>query len=235
MRQSETLTDLFAALSLAQGEIENAMKDSTNPHFKSKYADLSSVRAAIRDPFAKHGLAISQWPRTTDRSVEIETILSHKSGQFISETVSCPLQKMGAQEIGSALTYLRRYSMMAISGVAPDDDDGNCASAHDEPSKNSEKVWSGKSGANARDDELQATRYYVTSSKVKFSKITSIQALREWWEKEKPIMADMFASKEDPLYVDLKTAYAAHGESLKLAELNKVPTTAEQIGDAIPY
>lgn len=235
MRQSENLMELFAALSEAQGEIEDAIKDSTNPHFRSKYADLASVRAAIRGPFSKHGLAISQWPRIGGNSVEVETILSHKSGQFIAETISCPVPQMTAQSIGSAITYLRRYSMMAVSGVAPDDDDGNEAS---QPHPTRQERWSGKAGTNAREEEEQASRYYVTNCKVKFTKIDDIDKLREWWEAEKPIMNDLFDGKDDPLYIELRSAFAAHGEDLKKraapAASEQTPT-GKQIDDAIPY
>src|SRR6478736_6476225 len=69
--------DLMTALAKAQGEVKGAKKDSENPHFKSSYADLASVWDAIREPFAKHGLAIMQWPRVVQNGVEIETIVAH--------------------------------------------------------------------------------------------------------------------------------------------------------------
>lgn len=234
MRQSETLTELFSALSLAQGEIEDAKKDSTNPHFKSKYADLASVRAAIRDPFAKHGLAISQWPRTSDKAVEVETVLSHKSGQFIAETLSCPLAAMTAQAIGSALTYLRRYSMMAVSGIAPDDDDGNEATRPTQfaTGKDGDK-WSGKEGANAREEEFESRKYYVSQSKARLSKIESVTALQTWWKDQKSIMEDMFDGTDDPFYADLKGYYAEHGKALRAKE-TKADSLAAKIGDDLP-
>lgn len=127
--RSVDLADLFAALAKAQGEIEGAKKDSTNPHFKSSYADLASVRDVTRDPLARNGLAIIQWPRTVDSGVEIETIITHASGQFMSGVLWLPCSKFDAQGIGSAITYGRRYALMAVTGVAPVDDDGNAAVA----------------------------------------------------------------------------------------------------------
>lgn len=118
--------DLMIALAKAQGEIKGAKKDSQNPHFKSAYADLASVWEAIREPFAKHGLAVMQWPRVTDNGVEIETIIAHGE-QFISDVLWMPCGKMDAHGIGSAITYGRRYALMPIAGVAPEDDDGNGA------------------------------------------------------------------------------------------------------------
>lgn len=129
--RSPCLTDLFAAMAKAQGEIKGATKDATNPHFSSKYADLSSVWDVAREPLSKNGLAIIQWPRTVENGVEIETILTHSSGQYMSGTLWIPCSKFDAQGIGSASTYGRRYALMAIAGVAPvaDDDDGNAAVA----------------------------------------------------------------------------------------------------------
>jgi hypothetical protein len=129
--KSETITELAKALAKAQGQISPALKDSENPHFRSKYADLSSVWAACRKPLTDNGLSVVQMPvdAPTPGSVALTTLLLHTSGEYISSTVSAPLTKQDAQGIGSALTYLRRYALSAIIGVvADDDDDGNAAS-----------------------------------------------------------------------------------------------------------
>lgn len=118
--------DLMAALAKAQGEIEGAKKDSQNPHFKTSYADLASVWAAIREPLAKNGIVITQWPRVAQNAVELETIIAHGE-QFISDVLWMPCGKMDAHGIGSAITYARRYALMAAVGVAPEDDDGQGA------------------------------------------------------------------------------------------------------------
>lgn len=125
--RSPDLGKFFAAVAKAQGEIGGAKKDSTNPHFKSKYADLASARDAVQEPLSKNGLALIQWPRTVDGGVEIETYLGHSSGQFMSGVLWMPCAKMDAHGVGSAITYGRRYALMAVCGVAPEDDDGNAA------------------------------------------------------------------------------------------------------------
>lgn len=125
-QRSKQWGDLMMALAKAQGEIEGAKKDSQNPHFRSSYADLASVWASIREPLSKNGLAITQWPRVAGIGVEVETILAHGE-QFISDVLWMPCSKMDAHGIGSATTYARRYALMAIAGVAPEDDDGNGA------------------------------------------------------------------------------------------------------------
>lgn len=131
MQRSEQVNELAAALAKAQGEMEGATKDRENPHFRSKYADLGAVWDAIRDPLAKHGLSVSQWMRSAagdgSHAVEVETLLLHASGQFISDTFAVPVSKVDAQGYGSACTYARRYALMAAVGIAPVDDDANAA------------------------------------------------------------------------------------------------------------
>lgn len=128
--QSENIGELAAALAKAQAVMQGASKDQTNPHFKSKYADLASIWDACRKPLSDNGLAVVQSPVDAEGgSVGLTTTLLHSSGQWMSSTVSAPLQQNTAQAVGSAITYLRRYALAAMVGVAPDDDDGNAASA----------------------------------------------------------------------------------------------------------
>lgn len=131
MQRSEQINELAAALCKAQGEMEGASKDKENPHFRSKYADLGAVWDAIREPLAKNGLSVTQWMRSAGsdgaHAVEVETMLMHASGQWISDTFAVPVSKIDAQGYGSAATYSRRYSLMAAVGIAPVDDDANAA------------------------------------------------------------------------------------------------------------
>lgn len=127
MKMSDTITEIAGALAKAQGMIDDASKTGLNPAFRSKYADLASVRAAIREPLAVNDLAIVQGPRRTDGGVEVETMILHKSGEWISENVFIPVNKWDAHGIGSGITYGRRYGLMALLCIAADDDDGNAA------------------------------------------------------------------------------------------------------------
>lgn len=126
MQRSEELNELFAALAIAQGQIEDAAKSRKNDFYKSSYADLSSVRSAIRQPLADNGLSISQWDSVVPGGVEVLTILGHKSGQWMSGTLFMPV-KHEPHPIGSGISYARRYSLMSIMNLAADDDDGNAA------------------------------------------------------------------------------------------------------------
>ena len=127
MKMSDSIAQLAEALAKAQGQIDDASKGSKNPFFNSKYADLAAVRAVIREPLAVNDIAVIQFPRSLDGEVEVETMLTHKSGEFISETLRLPVGKWDAHGIGSAITYARRYGLMSLLGIATDDDDGNAA------------------------------------------------------------------------------------------------------------
>ena len=131
MNKSESIAGLAAALAKAQGQMKGAVKDSANPFFKSKYADLASVVEAIRVAFASNGLSYIQTVEPSDKDeVRVETTILHSSGEWIAcGVLSLPVSKSDAQGYGSALTYARRYSLSAATGVAPEDDDGNAASA----------------------------------------------------------------------------------------------------------
>lgn len=121
---------LDAALAKAQGEIEAAAKDSVNPHFKNRYADIAAVWAAIRPAMAKHGISVTQWPvHAEDGRLHIVTRLAH-AGEWIRAHFSIPVTKQDPQGYGSSITYARRFALAAAVGVVADeDDDGNAASA----------------------------------------------------------------------------------------------------------
>ena len=121
------MKELIAALAAALPEVEGASKDKNNPHFKTKYADLSSVIEAIR-PVAAQGLWFRQSPIEHEKGACIETFYVHSSGQEMSAgKCYVPASKNDAQGFGSAMTYCRRYGLLAAFGIAPEDDDGNAA------------------------------------------------------------------------------------------------------------
>lgn len=119
---------LALALAKAQAEVKGALKDADNPFFKSKYADLDSAWKACREALSKNELAVIQTPFTSHNNVGVVTILAHSSGQWIQGRIDVPPAKYDAQSAGSTITYLRRYALMAMVGIAPEDDDGNQAS-----------------------------------------------------------------------------------------------------------
>jgi hypothetical protein len=129
-REQEYL-DMKASASFvrAQAGFGAALKTSTNPHFRSRYADLSACVEAVIDSLHKNGFALMQKTHECESGVAVETILMHESGEQISGGIlRVPASKQDPQGYGSALTYARRYSLMAVCGIAPEDDDGNAAS-----------------------------------------------------------------------------------------------------------
>lgn len=135
--ESPTIGALAGALAKAQGAMRAAPKDSNNPFFNSKYADLASVWSVIREPLSANGLAVSQRLSTGEKGVVITTELMHASGEWIRDRLFVPVtqsvskdgkQQAWIQAFGSAVTYARRYALSSIVGVAADeDDDGNSA------------------------------------------------------------------------------------------------------------
>ena len=127
MEQQKT-SAIAKAFVEAQKEFAPALKTSTNPHFRSKYVDLSGCVEAVLDALNNHGFALIQKTHDCDNGVKVETIFMYESGEQISGgVISVPADKQNAQGYGSALTYARRYSLMATCGIAPEDDDGNAA------------------------------------------------------------------------------------------------------------
>jgi len=135
MQSSPDINEIAGALALAQSAMSFAAKDSTNPHFKSRYADLYSVLDAVRPHLSAQGIAIVQIPSCIDGKVAVETRLLHKSGQWIGDGggawATC--RDMSPQSVGSAETYGRRYGLMALCGIAPADDDGEAAQGRPQP------------------------------------------------------------------------------------------------------
>jgi hypothetical protein len=127
MKTSDSITAIAPALVKAQALIEDAVKDSSNPAFRSKYADLSAVLAVIRKPMADNDLCVLQSPDRSDGGVEVETRILHKSGEWISQSCFIPITKWDAHGTGSGITYGRRYGLMSIFCIGTEDDDGNTA------------------------------------------------------------------------------------------------------------
>lgn len=132
--QSPTIAALAAALSKAQGQIRGAKKDSANPFFKSKYADLSEVWSACREALTANGIAVIQSPDgDTPETMVLITTIAHASGEWMSGRYPIRAIKADPQGIGSAITYARRYALAAMIGIASEDDDGEAATGRQAP------------------------------------------------------------------------------------------------------
>ena len=121
---SETIGLISEALAKAQGSIQNAVKDSNNPFFKSKYADLASVTEVCKEPLSKNCLSFSSSVVHQDGKATLIGTISHVSGEWFRTYIPLILEKMDMQKLGAAITYARRFAMMSLCNVSTDDDDG---------------------------------------------------------------------------------------------------------------
>ena len=139
MKTSDSIAKLAPALLAAQKAITFAAKDTANPFFKTKYADLPCVIDAIKGPLNEAGIVFVQTASPSEHGyLAMTTRLIHESGEWIEDTATLPLPKADPQGYGSASTYARRYALAAITGLYQDDDDGNAAAQpqkKDAPSK----------------------------------------------------------------------------------------------------
>lgn len=127
VRSSESIEGLAAALALAQAEFKPAALNCVNPHFKNRYADLSSIIEATRASLSKHGLSFIQCPVVVDGRLLTVSRLMHKSGQWLESDLSLKPGQDAPQAYGSAITYGRRYGLGALLGISTDDDDDGAA------------------------------------------------------------------------------------------------------------
>jgi len=133
MNQSESIAALAAALSKAQALITGALKDSANPYFKSKYADLASCWDACRKPLTDNGLAVIQTIEVGEARAVLVTTLCHSSGEWVKSYCPILTKDDSPQGQGSGITYARRYALAAIVGLAQIDDDAEAAQGRNKP------------------------------------------------------------------------------------------------------
>lgn len=147
---SESINELIGALIKVQAVLESAAKENVNSHFKSKYADLTSIWEACKEPLTKNGFAVTQVVEGNKSDMYLTTWLMHTSGQWMRSRIPLLPEKPGSQPLGSAITYARRYALAAIVGVCSDDDDGEKAMGRTGKETKSEKV-------KLMDDEVPAS------------------------------------------------------------------------------
>jgi hypothetical protein len=176
---SDTIGALGLALAKAQGVMTGAKKDSRNPHLKNKYADLASVNEATREPLSKNELAVTQLLENDTKSVTVRTMLIHSSGEWLMSTCSLPFEAHKginiAQAMGSMISYLRRYSKSAITGLHQEDDDGASVSQPpiDKPQPEAEPT---------EEQQLELVRLKTEAE----NNCAHLNNLENWYKKHKP-------------------------------------------------
>jgi hypothetical protein len=168
MQTSENINELATALSKAQGQMGGASKTADNPFFKSKYADLGSVIAAVKEPLAENGLSYVQFPFAYEGTVGVTTRLMHSSGQFMEANFSIPAPKNDPHTYGSLVTYCRRFSLQSILGIPAEDDDGNAVTQAARTLINSGQVAS-----------LQALMEMTDTKESQFLKAYDVESLKQ--------------------------------------------------------
>jgi hypothetical protein len=142
MNCSPNISKISTALLLAQKEISGAKKGATNPFFKMKYSDLGAVMEACKDAFNNHGISVIQPIVLEDGLNVVKTILLHESGEYIESSmkVSCK-NPDNPQEMGSAITYAKRYALQALAFIPSEDDDGEVATKPSRPATEPVKTY----------------------------------------------------------------------------------------------
>jgi hypothetical protein len=177
-----THKSIYAALAKAQIEMGPALKDSTNPAFKSKYADLASVMAACLPALNSNGIAVIQ-PTTDEEGARyVKTILAHESGETLECRVPLIVAKNDMQGYGSAVTYARRYGLMSMAGIAPEDDDGNAAAKA--PPKDEPRASGPADAQIARDRAVVDACVMIESAE------SLVDLQKVWGDIPKPVQAD---------------------------------------------
>ena len=182
---------IATALAKAQGNMGKALKQANNPHFRSKYADLGNVMDACLPALNEAGIALIQPPGEDEYGRYVETILIHgESGEQLSCRVPLIVSKNDMQGYGSAVTYARRYGLMTMAGIAPEDDDGNAA-AKARPQDDQPKPRQAKPQENDT-EAVDRAREYLDDAE-------NLDDLKERWNKiPKPVQAvpDVIAAKD---------------------------------------
>ena len=181
---------IAAALAKAQAEMGKALKQSNNPHFKSKYADLGNVMDACLPSLNAAGIAVIQPTGEDDHGRYVETVLIHESGESLNCRVPLILNKNDMQGYGSAVTYARRYGLMAMAGIAPEDDDGNDAA------RNPPKPEAPKSIGADQFREIQGLIEATNTDEAKFCQFLKVTELHEMNAKQAADAIAMLKKKQ---------------------------------------
>ena len=195
--------NVYTALTAAQKQMGKAFKSANNPHFRSKYADLASVMDACMSALNDNGIAVIQPLGETEFGRYVDTIFLHGSGERLECKVPLIVQKEDMQGLGSAITYARRYGLMALAGIAPEDDDGNAAAAAAPKERSWAQTITDELPANATDREKASAIAEALCAQFKRKK-SETQLNNEWDRRETIINA---LKKFDDLHEQVSDAF----------------------------
>jgi hypothetical protein len=227
MQFSENMGNIAAALCQFQATVTNPKKDSDNPFFKSKYADLDEIIKAIRPAMEKSGLSFIQNPAKDETgSIGVYTMLLHKSGEYIIfDPVLVPVTKKDAQGIGAAMTYARRYSLGAALGIATDeDDDANSIVPDKQPQQPTKrKQYQQKQQSNQQPTKNQSTTDSTDKQRKRFFAITNKKNLTD---KHQKFLIYFYTDKVSRADVT-ETEYQQINDVLEVATMDEINQTIQ--------
>lgn len=204
---------IASALAAAQAEMGRAQKSANNPHFKTKYADLDSVCDAAMPALNRHGIAVVQpLQKDGDDWLVVTRFVHGETGESMETPMPLLLGKRDMQGLGSAITYARRYGLMTLAGIAPEDDDGNAAVAGG-PAPDRRQPEAPKFDPRAAADRI------ITAIRKRGG---DKEALGELWAAEKPVLSEL----PEPMFAEVKAEFAKAAPKAPAADLGD---------DSIPY
>ena len=201
------MKNISEAMAKAFAQIEGAVKGKTNPAFRSKYADLAAVVDAIKPALAEHGLFFRQITHPADHGVCIETVIHHASGESLAcGPLFVPASKQDAQGFGSAMTYARRYSLMAAFGVPAEDDDGNSAVASKPVAKPAEPALriNDQEAALILDSLREAAVDGLEALQARFKSIQNSPTKTAVWTKHQGALKATAVARAEEAYTELE-------------------------------
>jgi hypothetical protein len=198
---------IAAALAAAQADMGKALKSAQNPHFKSRYADLSSVTEACMPALNRNGIAVIQTLTESEFGRSVVTRFIHESGESLDCPIPLILGKNDMQGLGSAITYARRYGLMSLAGIAPEDDDGNAAAAS-APSLKRELSWAETIIAELPEGatEHEKARAVTDALKAQFKRKKTPGELSNEWDRRAKIVAS-FEQRFPDMHTEIVDAY----------------------------
>lgn len=216
---SEHVEKLFEAIALAQASMEdaNVTKTLENTHFKSKYADLAGAVSIARPAFAKSGIAIIQVPTTKGHLVRITTLLGHSSGQWLRATLGMKPTKTDPQGVGAAITYARRYSLLAITGLAPEEDDDANRVSKKPDTFDRRDAMSVPRGERTKSDGTQMNAHQARKEgdfpklQSELRSVDRIEDMPKWWDANEDRIGRLPPNWQD----QLQAIYDEHHDDLK--------------------
>jgi hypothetical protein len=223
-------TNIAAALAAAQAEMGKALKQTDNPHFRSKYADLGNVMDACMPALNANGIAVMQPFIASEFGNRVATVFLHESGERLETEIPLILGKQDMQGLGSAITYARRYGLMCLAGIAPEDDDGNAAAQNApkrKPAEHGEAIkdaWRQSVMDSLPEDATpeQTAKAFAAAICEDFASKKGIQSLENSWSKHEKMIKAM-QSGHRGLWEAIVDAFEKRKNELSPSESEAIP------------